>query len=262
MQTEIAMTDSTYHVPVMADEVVRLLDVRAGSWVVDGTVGGGGHAERIVAAGARLIAIDRDLEAIRAATARLGSDVIFVHAPFDALEEALSKAGVSEISGALLDLGVSSHQLDADGRGFSFLGNGPLDMRMDPSRDVPASELVNTLSHGEIAKLLREYGEEKNGGRIAGIISERDLIYCLREHGPEVLDWPVSRVMSSPAITAEPQTEVLSALATMTQRRIRHLPIVERGAIVGIVSIGDLVKYRMECIEAEAEAMRSYIQSA
>ena len=101
-----------------------------------------------------------------------------------------------------------------------------------------------------------------DGGRITGIISERDVIYCLREHGPAVLDWPVSRVMSSPAITADPETEVLAALALMTQRRIRHLPVVERGEIRGIVSIGDLVKHRMERIEAEAEAMRAYIQSA
>jgi len=100
------------------------------------------------------------------------------------------------------------------------------------------------------------------GGEIVGIISERDVIYCLRDHGAEVLDWPVSRVMSSPAITSAPETEVLSALALMTQRRIRHLPVVEQGEIRGIVSIGDLVKHRMERIEAEAEAMRSYIQSA
>jgi len=99
-------------------------------------------------------------------------------------------------------------------------------------------------------------------GRIAGIISERDVIYCLRDHGPEVLEWPVSRVMSSPAITADSQTEVLTALALMTQRRIRHLPVVDNDEIRGIVSIGDLVKYRMERIEAEAEAMRTYIQSA
>ena len=100
------------------------------------------------------------------------------------------------------------------------------------------------------------------GGRIAGIMSERDVIYCLRDHGADALDWPVMRVMSSPAITAPPETEVLQALALMTQRRIRHLPVVEGGAISGIVSIGDLVKHRMERIEAEAEAMRSYIQSA
>jgi CBS domain-containing protein len=100
------------------------------------------------------------------------------------------------------------------------------------------------------------------GDRIAGIMSERDVIYCLRDHGPEVLEWPVSRVMSSPAITADPDTEVLTALALMTQRRIRHLPVVENGVIRGIVSIGDLVKHRMERIEAEADAMRAYIQSA
>ena len=100
------------------------------------------------------------------------------------------------------------------------------------------------------------------GDRIVGIMSERDVIYCLRDHGAEVLDWPVSRVMTSPAITAEPPTPVLSALALMTERRIRHLPVVDGGRLIGIVSIGDLVKHRMDRIEAEAEAMRSYIQSA
>lgn len=115
---------------------------------------------------------------------------------------------------------------------------------------------------------VRKLGEKRIGalpvledGRIAGIISERDVIYCLREHGPDVLGWPVSRVMSSPAITVESDTDVLVALATMTKRRIRHLPVVEGGEIRGIVSIGDLVKHRMERIEAEAEAMREYIQS-
>ena len=116
---------------------------------------------------------------------------------------------------------------------------------------------------------VRRLGEKRigalpvvEGDRIAGIMSERDVIYCLRDHGPKVLDWPVSRVMSSPAITADSSTEVLAALAVMTQRRIRHLPVVDGGQIRGIVSIGDLVKHRMERIEAEAEAMRAYIQSA
>ena len=101
-----------------------------------------------------------------------------------------------------------------------------------------------------------------DNGRILGILSERDVIYCLKDHGAEVLEWPVSRVMTSPAITAEPATPVLSALAMMTQRRIRHLPVVSGGELAGIVSIGDLVKYRMDRIEQEAEAMRAYIQSA
>ena len=116
---------------------------------------------------------------------------------------------------------------------------------------------------------VRRLGEKRIGalpvvedGQIAGIISERDVIYRLRDHGPDMLGWPVSRIMSSPAITATPDTEVLVALALMTQRRIRHLPVVDGGKIRGIVSIGDLVKHRMERIEAEADAMRSYIQSA
>jgi CBS domain-containing protein len=116
---------------------------------------------------------------------------------------------------------------------------------------------------------VRKLGEKRIGAlpvieqeRIVGIISERDVIYCLRDHGAEALDWAVERVMSSPAITTNPDSDVLSALALMTQRRIRHLPVLERGAILGIVSIGDLVKYRMERIEAEADAMRAYIQSA
>ena len=116
---------------------------------------------------------------------------------------------------------------------------------------------------------VRVLGEKRIGalpvvqdGCVAGIFSERDVIYCLREHGSEVLEWPVHRVMTSPAITGSMDLEVLVALALMTKRRIRHLPVVEGGELLGIVSIGDLVKYRMERIEAEAEAMRSYIQSA
>jgi CBS domain-containing protein len=99
-------------------------------------------------------------------------------------------------------------------------------------------------------------------GRIVGIISERDVIYCLRDRGRDALDLPVSQVMSAPAITVDSATEVFKALALITERRIRHLPVVENGQIRGIVSIGDLVKYRMQLIEAEADAMRVYIQSA
>ena len=88
------------------------------------------------------------------------------------------------------------------------------------------------------------------------------MIYALQEHGAAALDWPISRIMSSPAVTVDPGFGVLDALALMTRRRIRHLPVIENGALIGIVSIGDLVKQRMERIEAEAEAMRSYIQSA
>jgi CBS domain-containing protein len=100
------------------------------------------------------------------------------------------------------------------------------------------------------------------GGAIRGIFSERDLVGCLSDHGADALDWPVDRVMNSPVETVSVETPILAALATMTQRRMRHLPVVESGEIRGIVSIGDLVKYRIERIEAEADAMRTYIQTA
>ncbi len=100
------------------------------------------------------------------------------------------------------------------------------------------------------------------GGAIDGIFSERDLVGCISDHGHDVLEWPVERVMSSPAVTVDAATPILVALSMMTQRRIRHLPVVESGEIRGIVSIGDLVKHRIERIEAEAEGLRAYIQSA
>lgn len=97
-------------------------------------------------------------------------------------------------------------------------------------------------------------------GSVAGIFSERDVIYCLERVGAEALDKPVRELMTAPAISVDPQTSVLAALSLMTRRRIRHLPVVKDGALVGFVSIGDLVKYRMERIEADAAAMRDYIQ--
>jgi CBS domain-containing protein len=131
------------------------------------------------------------------------------------------------------------------------------------------SDVETITAHATVADAVGKLGHRRigalpvvEGDEIVGIMSERDVIYCLRDNGAEVLDWPVARVMSSPAITATPDTDVLAALALMTQRRIRHLPVVEGGAIRGIVSIGDLVKHRMERIEAEAEAMRAYIQTA
>ena len=99
------------------------------------------------------------------------------------------------------------------------------------------------------------------GGGVAGIMSERDIIYCLRSDGAAVLDWPVERIMTAPAITVASTADILGALSLMTKRRIRHLPVVDGEALIGLVSIGDLVKFRMDKIEAEAEAMLTYIQS-
>jgi CBS domain-containing protein len=122
--------------------------------------------------------------------------------------------------------------------------------------DARLIEAVDKLGEHRIGALV-----VVNAGRIAGIVSERDVIYCLREHGAAILEAPVSEAMTQDVITANPSTPILSALALMTQRRIRHLPVENGGELVGIASIGDLVKYRMEQIESEAQAMRSYIQA-
>lgn len=130
------------------------------------------------------------------------------------------------------------------------------------------SEVVTIGSNASVREAVDLLAERRigalvvlDGDTIAGIMSERDVIYCLREGGAAVLDWPVSRLMTAPAITAEPSSPVLSALALMTERRIRHLPVEKDGRLVGIASIGDLVKHRMQQIENEAQAMRSYIQA-
>ena len=129
---------------------------------------------------------------------------------------------------------------------------------------------VETIGAGDrLFDAVRRLGEKRigalpviDGGGIAGIMSERDVIYCLRDHGAEALDWPVSKAMSAPAITAEPSMDVLTALALMTQRRIRHLPVVENGRLLGIVSIGDLVKSKISEVEAEADGLKAYIAAS
>ncbi len=122
--------------------------------------------------------------------------------------------------------------------------------------DASVREAVALLADRRIGALPVVRGDE-----IAGIMSERDVIYCLRSDGAAVLDWTVERIMTAPAISVERDEQVLSALSLMTRRRIRHLPVVEGGRIIGIVSIGDLVKHRMDKIEQEAAAMLDYIQS-
>ena len=164
------------HRPVMCAEAVRFLAPDRGGIYVDGTVGLGGHAAAILAAGpeARLIGIDRDPQALRYAAERLaqfGDRVTLVHGNYRDLTEILSNLGIDAIDGFLLDLGLSSLQLDAPERGFSFRADGPLDMRMDPTQETSAADLVNEASVEELARILRDYGEERFAGRIARAIA-------------------------------------------------------------------------------------------
>lgn len=123
--------------------------------------------------------------------------------------------------------------------------------------DTPVREAVALLAANKIGSL-----PVTRDTRVVGIMSERDIVYCIASDGAAVLDWPVERVMTSPAITVSRDVPVLSALSQMSRKRIRHLPVVEGEKLIGIVSIGDLVAYRISRIEQEAEAMRAYIQGA
>lgn len=164
--------ESFAHVPVMAAEVVEMLSAVPPGVVLDATVGGGGHAAALLtaASGLRVIGLDRDPEAVAAARHRLasfGDRAAVVRARFDSLAEVLDDLGVAELSGALFDLGVSSPQLDRQDRGFSYWGDAPLDMRMDPDSGPTAAELVNGMAERDLVRLLVDNGEGRFARRIA-----------------------------------------------------------------------------------------------
>src|SRR5690606_16059291 len=172
---------SDYHAPVLAREVVEGLVTDPNGVYVDGTLGGGGHSAALLDAlgpGALVVGIDRDPEALAAATARLAAAAEAgrfraLRGNFADVERLLAGAGVGPVDGVLLDLGVSSHQLDEAARGFAFSAEGPLDMRMDPEAGEPASALLDRLDAQALADLLRAYGDEPRAWRIANAIVAR-----------------------------------------------------------------------------------------
>lgn len=167
------------HLPVLVEEVSFLLRPRRGGWVVDATVGIGGHAEALLERSEpaiRLLGIDRDPESLalaRRRLARFGSRVVLHGGNFRQLATLARSAGVTEAETVLLDLGVSSYQLEASGRGFSFQTDAPLDMRFDPSEGRPAAELLRRVSEAELARIFFEYGEEPHARRVGRAIATR-----------------------------------------------------------------------------------------
>jgi len=168
-----------FHEPVLLAEVLRFLEPGVGKVIVDATVGTGGHAEALLAQGARVIGIDQDPQSLELATERLrgfGERFQPVRGNFRNLRALLHSLGVDEVHGVLFDLGLSSLHLSQSKRGFSFQHEGPLDMRMDPDNPVTAADLVNGLSEHELVRILREYGEERYAERIAReIVRSRPL---------------------------------------------------------------------------------------
>jgi 16S rRNA (cytosine1402-N4)-methyltransferase len=175
--------DASIHQPVLTHDVVRLLRTVPSDLVVDGTVGLGGHSGALLSSnpGLRIVGIDRDEQALSLATERLagfGGRVRLLHGNYRDLDRHLDDLGIAQVGGVLLDIGVSSVQLDRPHRGFSFRADAPLDMRMDRSQGATASEWLASSTEQEIVRVLREYGEERYAGRIAR------AIVAGREAGP------------------------------------------------------------------------------
>ena len=170
------------HIPVLASECIEGLDIRPDGIYVDGTAGGAGHSSLIAARlneKGRLISLDRDPDAVKAASERLSvySNAQVIHSNYSEMRYVLDDLGIDKVDGILMDLGVSSYQLDEGSRGFSYHVDAPLDMRMS-KEGLSAADIVNTYSEQELARIIFEYGEEKFSRRIAG------NIVCSREKAP------------------------------------------------------------------------------
>lgn len=167
------------HTSVLYDECIEYLDIDPKGIYADGTLGGGGHASgicRVLDAEGILIGIDRDRDALKAAEKRLDQyacDKFFVQSNYADIKEVLNQLGINEINGALLDLGVSSFQLDNEERGFSYMRDAPLDMRMSRDDAFTAYQVVNIYTEKELREVIRKYGEEKWASRISRFIAER-----------------------------------------------------------------------------------------
>ncbi len=169
------------HTPVLCEDVIKLLNIKPDGCYADGTLGGGGHAKAIcerLGVNGTLIGIDRDKDSLQAAEEQLSqfkNKKYFLQRNYEDISEILSDLGIRGIDGAVLDLGVSSFQLDNPERGFSYMRDGALDMRMNVEDRLTAKHVVNEYSKQELAKIIREYGEEKWASRIATfIVKERD----------------------------------------------------------------------------------------
>ena len=173
------------HVTVLLNEAVDILDIKPEGIYVDGTLGGAGHSLEIVKklTSGKLICFDQDINAISAAKGKLKDfmdKTILVHSNFENLREELNKLGIETIDGFLVDLGVSSHQLDVPERGFSYMQDAPLDMRMDNNAELSAYDVVNTYSEAELKRVIKDYGEENWSARIAKLIVERRATMPIR----------------------------------------------------------------------------------
>lgn len=246
------------HIPVMLWECIESLSIKPDGVYVDCTVGGGGHSIEIVkrlGENGRLIAVDKDEEALLAAGERLSEykgKVTFVHDDFKNLADELDSMGVDGVDGILCDLGVSSYQLDNAERGFSYMKDAPLDMRMDRSQYLTAFNIVNEYSAGELAKILFDYGEEKLSRRIAeNIVRKRQketisttlqLAAIVEESYPAATRWkyghPAKRTFQAIRIAVNDE---LSTLKDAIKKLARCLKPEGRMAVITFHSLEDRI---------------------
>ena len=225
-----------YHVPVMVEEVVAGLVADPDGAYVDATAGGGGHSWALLQAlgsKGRLLAVDRDREAVAAVRARLAADAraVVSQGCFAELSELLAQEGIGSLSGVLFDLGVSSHQIDASARGFSYQADGPLDMRMDAAVGPTAAELIAACSERELAELIARYGEERAARRIARSIYRQQRLapltttQALREAvaatRPQMLNKTLARVFQALRIAVNDELGQLQAGLTAAEAGLK-----------------------------------------
>lgn len=242
------------HIPVMLDECLEGLNIKADGIYVDGTVGGAGHSIEIVkrlSGNGRLICVDKDEDALKAAGERLapfGDRVTFIHDDYKNLVAELDSIGVGKVDGILLDLGVSSYQLDNAERGFSYMKDAPLDMRMDRSQRISAYEVVNGYSESELARILFDYGEEKLARQIArNIVRARaekpiettlELAKIVEDTYPAKTRWkfghPAKRTFQAIRIEVNDELSSLGEAVTQMARRL------EKGGRMAVITFHSL----------------------
>ena len=240
------------HVPVLLDEVLGLLTPARGGIFVDCTVGLGGHTRALLTHGAaQVLGIDRDgaaLERAREALAEFGERVTLVHADYRELDAILTARGIETVNGILADLGVSSMQLDAEGRGFSFRRDEPLDMRMDTSQGETAAEMLASVEEGELADVIYQLGEERHSRRIA-----RALVRA-REERPLTTTGQVAEVVRRASRTKryhriDPATRTFQALRIWVNRELEGLDAFLEVAAARLAPAGRLAVISFHSLE-------------
>lgn len=238
------------HIPVMVAEVVEALGVKPGGRYIDGTVGAGGHSAAILdraGAAGRILGIDADPDAIRLAETRLrkyGQAVVLVNDNFVNMNVIAREHGFTSADGILLDLGLSSMQVGATGRGFSFQFDAPLDMRFSPAQEITAADIVNSYPEVELARLLFEYGEERHSRRIAGEIVQSRPVRTTLE-----LAQIVGRVVGGRYSRVHPATKTFQALRIAVNNELSNLETALKEAVDLLGHGGRLVVISYQSLE-------------